>query len=40
MNNCSMDEDDEPEKAVLIYGTTPEGEDKGEEETTKQEREL
>lgn len=35
-----MDEGIEPEKAVLIYGTTPEGEDIVEEETTKQEREL
>lgn len=40
MNNCSMDEGIEPEKAVLIYGTTPQGEDKVEEETTIQELEL
>lgn len=40
MNNCSMDEGIEPEKAVLIYGTIPEGEDKVEEETTKQEQDL
>lgn len=35
-----MYEDIEHEKAVLIVGTTPEGEDGVEDETTKQEREL
>lgn len=40
VNNCSMYGDIEPEEAVLILGTTPEGEDEVEDETTKQEREL